>query len=306
MIKIVLLCLILTGFYSVHAQQNPFRRPTSVKTDTVDDTRKNPSVKSIKNVKSSNRIWKIIPFGRQLLSAQRTLSGKLSKTLRAIKAHPHPSTIAVLLFFAFIYGIIHSLGPGHAKTLFISHGVTRGSRHRATWIAGAVFSLTHTGTAILLFSIFKLLLGLQTHEQDIFSRNMITISGILIIIAGIIIIISSMLEKSAHTAAGRLLRRSTGLVPVAVIAGLAPCPGAFLIMTFSNVIGVLPVGVAAVIAVSLGMAVTVSFAGMAGSSIGKTVSGRNSHRIWYIIGNTVRYLAAGSIISIGLMMVLAS
>jgi nickel/cobalt transporter (NicO) family protein len=299
---IVLLCCILTEFHYGSAKQNPFRRPASVKTDTVDETRNSPPEMPVKNVRSRNRIWKLIPFGRELLSAQRALSGKLTGTLRAIKAHPHPSTIAVLLIFAFLYGIIHSLGPGHAKTLFISHGVTRRSPHRATWIAGAVFSLTHTGTAMLLFTIFKLLLGLKTQEQDMFSRNMITISGILIIIAGIIIIVSSMLEKRAHSAAGGLLRRSTGLVPVAVIAGLAPCPGAFLIMTFSAVIGVLPVGVAAVIAVSLGMAVTVSFAGMAGSSIGKTIDRDNTHKIWRLTGTIIRCGAAGIIIVIGMLM----
>jgi ABC-type nickel/cobalt efflux system permease component RcnA len=248
-------------------------------------------------MQSKSGLWKLIPFSRELLTGQRFLIGKLSSALRAIKAHPHPSTVAVLLLFAFLYGIIHSIGPGHAKTLFISHGLSRASPFRATWIAGAIFSLTHTGSAVVLFMVFRILLGLGQKERDAFSHDMIVVSGILIIIAGIIIIISSLLEKKAHSAASRLLKRSTELIPVAIIAGLAPCPGAFLILTFSSVIQILPIGIAAVAAVSLGMAITVSFAG-------KTVSSRDNHPLWSTAATVIRYLAAVIIITIGLLMVI--
>lgn len=292
--------LLLTAVSPGYAQQNPFRRPAAASTDTVDRSRAPVPVKKLRN---RNRLWKIVPFGRKLLSVQRRLSGKLSSSLRAIKAHPRPSTVTVLLLFAFLYGIIHSLGPGHAKTLFISHGLSRASPFRETWIAGAVFSLTHTGSAIVLFTVFRMLLGLGQSERDVFSDDILTVSGVLIIIAGIIIVVSSLLEKKAHSAAGALLRRSTGLVPVAVIAGLAPCPGAFLILTFSSIIGILHLGIAAVIAVSFGMALTVSGAGLAGTGIGRLIAGRKKRRVWHVAGEVIRYLAAGAIISVGLLMV---
>ena len=301
---IVFFILLLIGFHAGLAQQNPFRRPASAGTDTVDLSRKSPPEMPVKKNNSGKRLWKLVPFGRELLSTQRSLSGKLSSTLRAIKADPGPVTIAVLLFFAFLYGIIHSLGPGHAKTLFISHGLSRASPIRANWIGGAVFSITHTGSAIVLFLVFRMALGWKQSRSDSFSQDMIMVSGILIIAAGIIVIISSVLEKKAQYAAGTFLRRSTGLIPVAVIAGLAPCPGAFLILTFSNIIGILPVGIAAVAAVSLGMAITVSLAGIAGSSIGNKLGDRGERRqTWCIVGTVVRYLAAGVIIAVGLLMV---
>jgi ABC-type nickel/cobalt efflux system permease component RcnA len=297
------ICLVLILSQSVFPQQNPFRRPAPVTTNSQPPPPGNTPEKTAKTNRSGNRLWKIIPFNREILSAQRALSGKLSSTLRAIKADPGPGTVAILLFFAFLYGIIHSLGPGHAKTLFISHGLSRASPMRATWLGGAVFSITHTGSAIVLFLVFRMALGWKQGQSDVLSEKMVMVSGILIIAAGIIIVLSSVLEKRAQRTAGTFLLHSSGLIPVAVIAGLAPCPGAFLILTFSTVIGILPVGIAAVAAVSSGMAITVSLAGMAGSSIGKSVGNRNSHPVWHIAATGIRYGAAGIIIAIGLLMV---
>ena len=295
---LVLFSLLLTLFSSGgHAQQNPFRRPAATQQDSMTTPKTTPSPKS-----TGSKLWKIIPFGRTLLSGQRILIGKLSSMLRSLKASPHPSTFAMLLLFAFLYGIIHSLGPGHAKTLFASHGLARGSPHRKTWIAGMLFSVTHTGSAILLFTVFRLLLGSSRSERDAFSHDMMVVSGILITVAGIIILFSSLLEKKAQSAAGTLLLRSTGLRTVAVIAGLAPCPGAFLILTFSHIVGILPVGIAAVVAVSLGMSITVSFAGMAGSGIGKRITTREHHQWLSISGTIIRYIAAVMIITVGLLM----
>lgn len=295
---LVLFSLLLTLFSSGgYAQQNPFRRPAVNQQDSLVTPKAAHSPKS-----AESKLWNIIPFGRTLLSGQRILIGKLSSMLRSLKTSPHPSTFAMLLLFAFLYGIIHSLGPGHAKTLFASHGLSRGSPHRKTWIAGILFSVTHTGSAILLFAVFRFLLGSGQSERDTFSHDMMVVSGILITVAGIIILFSSLLEKKAQSAAGTLLRRSTGLMTVAVIAGLAPCPGAFLILTFSHIIGILPVGIAAVVAVSLGMSITVSFAGMAGSGFSKRISNENGSTLLHGIGSVIRYLAAAMIIAIGLLM----
>lgn len=295
-----ILLFLLLIFLCGYAQQNPFRRPNSGKDDTVAVSRIKQSVKTGKD---ENILWKMIPFSRELLSWQRILSGKLSSLLRNIKTHPRPSTVALLLLIAFFYGIIHSIGPGHAKTIFISHGLSRVTPHCDTWIAGAVFSITHCGSAIILFTVLKTVLGGGQREHDMFSEDVAVLSGILIMVAGVIIVISSLLENKVHFMAGKLLRRSTGLVPVAAVAGLVPCPGAFLVLTFSGVIGILPAGIAAVAAISAGMAITVSLAGMAGSSMGKLMEGGKNSRIGHVAGAVIRYTAAGVIIAIGAIMV---
>ena len=307
--QIPLLSLLLIIFvFEAYSHQNPFRRPARPSASQQDSTRKTAAgpknAPSDANNSVRSRLWKHLPFGRPILTGQRVLTGKLSSVLRSIKADPRPSTFAVLLTFAFLYGIIHSLGPGHAKTLFASHGLSRRSSRRNTWIAATIFSLTHTGSAVILFTVVKLLSGTGRGEQELFTHDMMVLSGILIIVAGSIIMTSSFLERKARKAAGTVLRRSTSLPAVAVMAGLAPCPGAFLILTFSHIIGILPVGIAAVAAVSLGMAITVSLAGIAGSSIGNTLSTGKNSLILQKIGSLIRFPAAGMIIAVGILMLL--
>ncbi|MBN1574993.1 MAG: hypothetical protein JW913_00470 [Chitinispirillaceae bacterium] len=243
--------------------------------------------------------WKHLPFSGTLLSLQRDLSAKLSQRLRRIMEQPKPSSIAGLLIMAFFYGIIHSLGPGHAKALFVSHGLTQATSFRSTWVAGAVFSLTHTGSSILLFFVVRAAFGGGLAESEIYSSRFITLSGVLVMVAGGIILFSSVIEGAANSVAGRLLRGSSSLPMVAVIAGIAPCPGVFLILSFSSIIGILHVGLAAVIAVSIGMAITVSIAGTVGSAVGGTVIRQSDRTFLPKLIKGIRCLGGVLILAIG-------
>ena len=118
-------------------------------------------------------------------------------------------------------------------------------------------------------------------------------------VAGAIIILSTFLEKAAHSLAGSLLSRSSHLAFVAILAGVAPCPGAFLILAFSSIIGILHIGIAAVIAVSLGMAITVSVAGTVGSIMGSTLIRATKRPLWRFMGKGIRYLGGIIIAAIG-------
>jgi hypothetical protein len=134
----VLLSVILCYLYG-YAQQNPFRSPSP-----APDTIRNQSASPQRSyVPRKKMVWKYLPFSRTLLSLQRDLSAKLSHRLRKIKERPNPAAIAGLLILAFLYGIIHSLGPGHAKALFVSHGLTRATPLRSTWVAGCFFIYPH-------------------------------------------------------------------------------------------------------------------------------------------------------------------
>ena len=212
--KYLLLPLILLGFFLCYAQQNPFRTPPQ-----SDSTKKISDAKPKRHhVPINSILWKKIPFSRNILSLQSELSGKLSQSLRKIKERPHPTAVIVLLLIAFLYGILHSLGPGHAKALFISHGLTRATPLCSTWIAGVIFSVTHTGVAVILFVVLRKVLGLGQAESEFYSARFITLSGILIMVAGAIIILSTFLENAAHSLAGSLLSRSSHLAFVAILA----------------------------------------------------------------------------------------
>jgi nickel/cobalt transporter (NicO) family protein len=246
--------------------------------------------------------WTYMPYAEELLKIQRTLTARLSQHLRAIQQRPGAAPVAALVLLSFLYGIIHSLGPGHAKVLFISHSFSRPVSIRGIWGAGALFSVTHAGAAAAIFIIMRLFLGMGQAQSDLVSRKMLTMSGILVMVAGIIILASSYLEDTLESVAGRLLKKASGLWLVGFIAGLAPCPGAFLILTFSNIIGILPIGFIAVLAVSLGMALTVSTVTSIGSIMGQNVFRKNAKPGLLIAQRIVRYAGGGIIILIGALM----
>ncbi|MFW6254840.1 MAG: nickel/cobalt transporter [Chitinivibrionales bacterium] len=247
--------------------------------------------------------WSHIPFADKLLSLQRNLTGKLSGSLREIKTSPGPGPIIGLLLMAFIYGVIHSLGPGHAKVLFMSHTLSRPTPVKAAWGAGTIFSATHTGMAILIFLVLRKLLGLGQVQSELYSSRLLMLSGVLIMVAGAMVLFSSYLEDIAQSAAGRIVRGASSLPAVAVVAGLAPCPGAFLILTFSSIIGILHVGILAVVAVSLGMALTVSVIGSLGGVIGGSLFQEKNRPAMQLLQKGARFLGGAAIVLIGAMMV---
>ena len=283
-------------FFISYAQQNPFRSPVQ---DTVQNQSASPQRPSVPRKKM---VWKYLPFSKTLLSLQRTLSAKLSHRLRDIEKQPNPAAIVGLLFMAFFYGIIHSLGPGHAKALFVSHGLTQATAVRSTWMAGTIFSFTHTGTSMLLFFVVRAALGGGLAESEIYSARFTALGGMLIMAAGGIIIFSSMIEKVAHSIAGKLLRGSSSLPMVAVMAGIAPCPGAFLMLSFSSIIGIVHVGIAAVVAISIGMASVVSIAGTVGSTIGGVFIRQNGRTFWHTLIKMIRCVGGVLIVLIGALM----
>ncbi|MBD3314677.1 MAG: hypothetical protein GF344_02720 [Chitinivibrionales bacterium] len=282
------------------AHGNPFRSSSH---DTASH-HVTPPPRNAPTTPAFGRLERKIPFVRKIFTYQRTLTTRLSRRLRSIQQQPGVMAVAGLLFLSFIYGMVHSLGPGHAKVLFLSHTFARPSTIRQTWLAGGLFSLTHAGTSIALFLVLRLLLGAGQGDINIYSRKMMRISGALVLVAGILIVASTRLEHLVNTSVQRLVKRASGLTTVAVFAGFAPCPGAFLILVFTSILGMLPAGLIAVGAVSLGMAVTVSTVTSAGGLLAARISGDQRIRRAAVLGKIIRFAGATGIILLGLAMII--
>lgn len=297
--KQIVVTILFLAISACFAQQNPFRNPAQDSSRTQETTERTEFSKEVKN-----RQWASTPFAKDLLSFQRKLTDKLSGLLRTIEKEKSPASIAALILLSFLYGIIHSLGPGHAKFLFISHAASRPTPLSSTWKAGAVFSVTHIGSAVLLFTFMRLILGLNHTESSMYSGRMITLSGVLIIMAGLVVIFSSFMEHSLQSMAKKLLGRVSNISTIAVFAGLAPCPGAFLVLVFSSIIGVLHIGVIAAVAISIGMALTVSTAGSLGSFISTGLHRNSTKPFLPVLKIGIRYAGGVIIVLIGVMTVL--
>jgi nickel/cobalt transporter (NicO) family protein len=220
---------------------------------------------------------------------QRRIQQTLSVSLRDIKAGSGSLALWTLATVCFGYGVVHTLGPGHGKAVVVAYFLDS-TRPRA-WIegvfAGAWIAFTHTLAALLLAGALKLFatVGLLGALREV--RNVEMVSYFLILAIGIWRLwagITGRLHEHHHgddhdhghdhhhdhghdhahdhhhheprqrTIAGWLLLTA---------AGVAPCAGALVVILLSIALDVVWAGVVGVIAIALGMAITLAAIGMA-------------------------------------------
>ena len=216
---------------------------------------------------------------------QRQIQRTLSTALQDIRAGRGSVALWTLVAVCFGYGVVHTLGPGHGKAVVVAYFLD--STKPRAWIegvfAGSWIAFTHTLAALLLAGALKLFFGAglfgalrEVRNVEILSYTLILLIGFWRLWAGL----TGRLHEHAHgdhhdhnhdhdhdhdhdrhhhaparrTVAGWLLLTA---------AGIAPCAGALIVVLLSLALGVAWAGVIGVIAIALGMAITLSAIGMA-------------------------------------------
>jgi ABC-type nickel/cobalt efflux system permease component RcnA len=228
----------------------------------------------------------VAELARYSAEYQRRIQQALSTSLRDIQSGSGSLALWTLASVCFGYGVVHTLGPGHGKAVVVAYFLDS-TRPRA-WIegifAGAWIAFTHTLAALLLAGALKLFysVGLLGALREV--RNVEIVSYVLILLVGFWRLwagITGRLHEHSHgdehgpvghahhdhdhhhahhhepprrTIAGWLLLTA---------AGIAPCAGALVVILLSVALGVLWAGVIGVIAIALGMAITLAAIGMA-------------------------------------------
>lgn len=234
----------------------------------------------------------VADLARASADYQRRIQQLLTASLRDIKAGSGSLALWTLVTVCFGYGVVHTLGPGHGKAVVVAYFLDS-SKPRA-WIegifAGAWIAFTHTLAALLLAAALKLsstvgMLGAlrEVRNVEIVSYTLILLIGIWRLWAGITGRVHehwghehhddghahahdhhdhdhhhhhhhNYREAPQRTVAGWLLLTA---------AGIAPCAGALIIILLSIALDVIWAGVVGVLAIALGMAITLAAIGMA-------------------------------------------
>ena len=212
---------------------------------------------------------------------QRRIQQTLSLSLRDIKSGSGSLAFWTLATVCFGYGVVHTLGPGHGKAVVVAYFLDS-TRPRA-WIegvfAGAWIAFTHTLAALLLAGALKFFatVGLLGALREV--RNVEMVSYVLILVIGLWRLWAGITgrlhehvghdhdhdhghghhqhhhhEPQQRTIAGWLLLTA---------AGVAPCAGALVVILLAIALDVVWAGVVGVIAIALGMAITLAAIGMA-------------------------------------------
>lgn len=207
---------------------------------------------------------------------QRDLNETISNRIREVKETHSRRELAVILLLAFVYGVFHALGPGHGKMVVASYLMARRERVVDGIIVGSLISLVQGLSAIVM--VGALALVLQLGQLEVFGQTTLVeaVSYALIALIGLRMFHQAIAGKShdhhhshaemptePETTRLQSVDRDAGKFRLAFAAGLVPCGSAIIVMLFALANHALAIGVEAAIAMSLGMAITVSLIGVA-------------------------------------------
>ncbi|PWK81508.1 ABC-type nickel/cobalt efflux system permease component RcnA [Lentzea atacamensis] len=170
---------------------------------------------------------------------------------------------AVLL--SLVLGASHAALPGHGKTVMAAYlAGSRGTRRDAL-LVGATVTITHTAGVLvlgLLLSVSSVIAG------ESVLRWLGVVSGLLVAVIGGVLLRSAVRNRGrmrhdrGHGHGHGHGHRRAGLVGMGVAGGLVPSPSALVVLLGAIALGRTWFGVVLVLAYGLGMAATLTAAGL--------------------------------------------
>ena len=210
------------------------------------------------------------PVSRFVAAADRKLEGLVGGHLT-----PLVGVLAVLLALAL--GAAHAALPGHGKTVMAAYIAGRRGRPRDALTVGAIVTLTHTGGVLVLG---LLLTATASLAGEVVLSWLGIASGVLVAAVGVAMLVGVFRDHDhhhghghahdhdhdhhhgrAHSQRSRRPRRLS-LVGMGIAGGLVPSPSALIVLLGAVGLGRTAFGVLLVVAYGVGMAATLTAAGL--------------------------------------------
>ncbi len=256
-------------------------------------------------------ISEIIPLKKPDLIAETTyieilseklnhLKNNLKLILEDIKTNNSLLSYLWLLFFSFLYGILHAIGPGHGKSLVSSYFLQQNSSYIKALSVSSLIGVVHT------FSAFILTLVVYHGVGFIFNSTIVNVEQISTKVSATIIIFIALyllykkifsskntmtftkitqqphigIQKVTHIqslncACSGCKTTSTDL-GIILAAGIIPCPGTVTIFLFTMSLGIYFVGFLSALFMSLGMSLVIFITAIISVKIRQTTVSNSS------------------------------
>jgi ABC-type nickel/cobalt efflux system permease component RcnA len=207
-------------------------------------------------------------IGRVLLKLQRDLNREIGRHMRAIRdGNSHWSLVGGLAF-AFLYGVLHALGPGHGKFVVVSYFISRKARIWRGLLMGLQISVMHVISALALLWMADVSLRTVLGGSREAMRGVQLVSYGATAAIGVVMLVRAVQRSFPGHEAGiqrgesHQGRGGRQLSLVSISVGLVPCTGALLVMLFALANDMVFTGTVMVAAIAAGMAVTMSVLGV--------------------------------------------
>ena len=249
----------------------------------------------------------------------RSTMEKIKSLFESIKDEKNPMTYLFLLFFAFGYGVIHAMGPGHGKTLVASYFLSNDRSYTKAFFISLAIGVVHTFSAFILTLVIYFLVNTflaQFLDDTVYYTT--KISALIIIGIALYLIYKKYLlykkieeeEKeppftfstspvhvsTCGCASCKVDKDSTDIALI-ISAGVIPCPGTTTLFIFAISTGLYYAGFISALVMSLGMSSVIFFSALLSTIIRKKVLKSNDKLKKYLeFGSLALILILGGVL----------
>jgi ABC-type nickel/cobalt efflux system permease component RcnA len=240
--------------------------------------------------------------------------------------------LGMLLLVAFAHGVLHSLQPGHGKTMVAAYLVGEQGTPRHAVILGLIVTLTHTSAVYVVALLLRFVLPVSAAPtvQSVLGVG----GGALVAFIGLWLLMARLGGRSDHVhfgshshshghghahghSHGNGHAHSHGLTPeqfatvswprlvlLGISGGIIPCWGAILWVLYCVTAGRFGLALWAVLAFSVGLAVALVLIGLSVVWGGRAGGNRFRNRGWFqAVTRWLPVVGAATVIAIGLWLV---
>ena len=187
---------------------------------------------------------------------------KIAGLLRKIKSGNSGSIILFFIAVSFMYGLFHASGPGHRKAVIFSLFLSRKAGLAEPAAAGFLSAGVHAGVSMfIILAIWLVQKTIATLSgTDLVYLYMEGFTFIALVLIAVVLITAKTLSLTSKKKVSANIENSK-LYSVIIISSLVPCPGATMVLLLALYLDLVAAGIAAVIAMSVGMGIVISIAG---------------------------------------------
>jgi len=198
----------------------------------------------------------------KIASWQLQVRERMAGIIREFRQENKPGPLVFLALLAFVYGSLHAAGPGHGKAVAMAYMVSRRPSLTKGLVFGVSIAMIHgmSGIAfvVIVGSLLKAgvlsALGEVTRLTQMVSYALIAMIGFSIAAKSILVWRSRRRAVSPPTTEEPQRRHWAAALAI----GLVPCPGVVMVALFCASMGCFLLGIVLGLAISLGMALTLS------------------------------------------------
>ncbi len=190
---------------------------------------------------------------------QQLLREKMSYLIRSARENGQYGPVALVLALGFVYGVVHSAGPGHGKAAAASYVVGARPGLARGILFAVILAFTHAGSGMLLVIMVKAVLHYSVNASlEQVTRITQQVSFSLILALGVYLFADAVIRLRAKPHEKLKDEKPVLGFFAAVAMGLIPCPGVVMATLFCLSMDALGLGIALGVAIGTGMAFTLS------------------------------------------------